>query len=136
RSSRLAAFTADIKLSHSIFALPFALLAATLAAMTPEARWGAWSFVLVILCMVCARTVAMAANRYLDADLDKLNPRTARRAIPGGLVSERYVLGMIALFAAGFIVPCTGFGWFYGNWWPTVMSVPVLAFLCAYPLFK
>lgn len=136
RPSRLAAFTADIKLSHSVFALPFALLAATLAAMTPGARWGVWSFVLVIICMVCARTVAMAANRYLDADLDKLNPRTAQRAIPGGMVSKRYVLGMIALFAAGFILACAGFGWLYGNWWPLILSVPVLAFLCAYPFLK
>ena len=135
-SSRLLAFASDIKLSHSVFALPFALLSATLAAMTPDARWGVGSFVLVVICMVCARTVAMAANRYLDADLDRLNPRTAGRAIPGGLLSEGYVLAMIAFFAAVFMVACTGFGWLYGNWWPALLGLPVLLFLCAYPLIK
>src|SRR5687768_6337768 len=89
-TSRLLAFAADIKLSHSVFALPFALLAATLAARTPQANWGPWSFVLVVICMVCARTVAMGANRLIDAEGDRLNPRTARRAIPGGQLSKAY----------------------------------------------
>ena len=135
-SSRLLAFAADIKLSHSVFALPFALLAATLAARTPQANWGAWSFLLVIVCMVCARTVAMAANRLLDADGDRLNPRTARRALPSGQLSRGYVLAMIALFSAGFVAAAAGFGWIYGNWWPAWLAGPVLAFLAAYPLLK
>lgn len=134
--NRLLAFAADIKLSHSVFALPFALLAATLAARTREASWGAWSFVLVVVCMVCARTVAMAANRRIDAEGDKLNPRTARRAIPGGTLSRPFVLGMIGLFSAGFAIGAAGFGVIYGNWWPAYLAVPVLAFLSAYPYLK
>ncbi len=134
--ARLLAFASDIKLSHSVFAMPFALLSATLAARTPEASWGAWSFVLVVICMVCARTVAMAANRLLDAEGDRLNPRTARRALPAGQLSRGYVLAMIALFSAGFVVSAGGFGLIYGNWWPLWLSVPVLLFLCAYPLLK
>ena len=134
--SRLRTFAADIKLSHSVFALPFALLSATLAARTPGARWGVWSFALVVACMVCARTVAMAANRLLDAELDRLNPRTARRAIPGGRLSKPYVLGLIALFAGGFVASAGGFWLIYGNPWPLWLSVPVLLFLCAYPLLK
>ena len=126
---RLRAFAADIKLSHSVFALPFALLSATLAARTPGARWGVWSFALVVACMVCARTVAMAANRVLDAELDRLNPRTARRAIPAGQLSKPYVLGLIGLFAGGFVASAGGFWVVYGNPWPLWLSVPVLAFL-------
>lgn len=134
--NRLLAFAADIKLSHSVFALPFALLAATLAARTAEASWGVWSFVLVVICMVCARTVAMGANRLIDAESDKLNPRTARRAIPAGQLSRGFVLGMIGLFSAGFAIAAGGFGLIYGNWWPAYLAAPVLIFLAAYPLLK
>jgi 4-hydroxybenzoate polyprenyltransferase len=133
---RLQDFAADIKLSHSVFAMPFALLSATLAAQRPEARWGIWSFALVVACMVCARTVAMGANRLLDAEGDRLNPRTARRAIPGGRLSKGFVGLMIALFAAGFITSAAGFGMIYGNWWPLWLSVPVLGLLWLYPLLK
>ena len=134
------AFAADIKLSHSIFALPFALLAATLAAMSNEAVWGeTWgvaSFVLILVCMVAARTVAMAANRMLDAQLDTLNPRTARRAIPAGQLARGWVALTASLFATAFVLACAGFWWIYGNVWPLALSVPVLAFLCGYPLLK
>ena len=134
------AFAADIKLSHSIFALPFALLSATLAALSPSAVWGeTWgvgSFMLVLICMVAARTVAMAANRLLDAQIDALNPRTAKRAIPAGQLRPGWVLLTTSLFASGFIVACAGFWWLYGNPWPLILSVPVLAFLCGYPLLK
>ncbi len=139
-SAALRAFAADIKLSHSVFALPFALLSATLAALSPQAKWGVtWSvgsFLLILVCMVCARTVAMAANRLLDAKLDTVNPRTARRAIPAGQLSRGWVLLTASLFGVGFIVACAGFGWLYGNWWPIFLSVPVLAFLCCYPFLK
>lgn len=134
--AKLLSFAADIKLSHSVFALPFALLAATLAARTAEASWGAWSFVLVVICMVCARTVAMGANRLIDAEGDALNPRTARRALPAGALSASYVAAMIALFALGFIASAAGFGVIYANWWPLWLSVPVLLFLSTYPYLK
>ena len=134
------AFAADIKLSHSIFALPFALLAATLAARSPGAAWGVtWgvgTFVLIVICMVCARTVAMAANRVLDAELDQHNPRTARRALPSGQLHRPFVLGLIALFSLGFVAACGGFWLLYGNPWPLALSLPVLTFISAYPLFK
>lgn len=139
-TAALRTFAADIKLSHSVFALPFALLAATLAARSPGTDWGTtWgigTFVLIVICMVCARTVAMAANRVLDAKLDAHNPRTARRAIPAGQLSGPYVLTLIALFTIGFVAACAGFGVLYENWWPLALSLPVLAFLSAYPLLK
>src|SRR5687768_3536381 len=79
-------FARDIKISHSIFAMPWAILAAVMA----WDRVGgpiAGKMLLVIVCMVTARTVAMAANRLLDAELDRRNPRTAQRAIPSGQLS-------------------------------------------------
>ena len=77
-----------IKWEHSIFALPFALTGAMLAAN----GWPTLSkIVLIVLCMVTARTAAMAFNRWADADIDAANPRTASRAIPSGLLSRRFV---------------------------------------------
>ncbi|RYG79990.1 hypothetical protein EON77_08440, partial [bacterium] len=88
--SRFAEFAADIKLSHSVFALPFALLAMVMAAEVamPTSHPRAGQVALVVLCMVVARSFGMGMNRLLDARLDALNPRTARRAIPAGRLSR------------------------------------------------
>ncbi len=134
------AFAADIKLSHSVFALPFAMLSATLAALSPASvfgqTWGYASFGLILVCMVAARTAAMGANRYLDANLDAQNPRTRSRAIPAGRVSGRFVLTTTLASGAIFLLGCVGFGVFYGNWLPALLGLPVLAFICGYPLLK
>jgi 4-hydroxybenzoate polyprenyltransferase len=130
---KLVLFARDIKLSHSIFALPFALLSTFLAA-------GGWPHAgqlgLIVLCMVTARTVAMSANRVLDAELDARNPRTARRAIPAGLLSRGLVVMIALVCAAAFIGATALFGVFYRNWLPLVLSLPVLIYLSAYPLMK
>jgi 4-hydroxybenzoate polyprenyltransferase len=77
-----------IKWEHSIFALPFALTGAMLAAGgVPSWQKLAW----IVVCMVTARSAAMAFNRWADADLDAANPRTRSRAIPSGLLSRRFV---------------------------------------------
>ena len=77
-----------IKWEHSIFALPFALTGAVLAA----GGWPGWRVTLLIaVCMVSLRTAAMAFNRLVDADIDFLNPRTSMRAIPAGLLSRSFV---------------------------------------------
>jgi 4-hydroxybenzoate polyprenyltransferase len=77
-----------IKWEHSIFALPFALTGAVLAADGwPHAAQLFW----IVLCMVTARSAAMAFNRWADADLDAANPRTASRAIPAGMLSRGFV---------------------------------------------
>jgi 4-hydroxybenzoate polyprenyltransferase len=91
-----------IKWEHSIFALPFALCAAMLAAggMPAAAKLG-W----ITLCMVAARSAAMAFNRIADAKIDAANPRTAMRAIPAGALSRRFaglfVIASCALFVLG-----------------------------------
>ena len=91
---------------------------------------------LILVCMVTARTVAMAANRLLDAALDAKNPRTARRAVPSGRLSRGFVAAALVLCAAAFVAATALFFVFYDNPWPLVFALPVLAFLSAYPLLK
>jgi 4-hydroxybenzoate polyprenyltransferase len=89
-----------IKWEHSIFALPFALTAALLAAGgLPAWRTLGW----ILVAMVSARSAAMAFNRWADAELDAANPRTSTRAIPAGLLSKQFVLGFTLLAIALFI---------------------------------
>ncbi len=130
----------DIKLHHSVFALPFAVLAAFMAAAPPgqSIDWArlAGQLTLVVAAMVMARSVAMIANRLLDREIDAANPRTAGRAIPSGRLSARAAAAALLGCAGGFLAICAGFGSFYGNWWPLALSVPVLAWLAAYPLLK
>jgi len=131
--SQIRAMGRDIKLAHSVFALPFALLGAFLAA----AGWpSAGQLLLIILCMVFARTFAMLANRYLDRAIDARNPRTQGRALPAGRVRTPVVRRAIALCALGLIVAAAGFGWLDGNWWPLLFSPLVLLWLGGYALAK
>src|SRR3978361_1090245 len=83
-----------IKWEHSIFALPFALTGAVLGENGgPPVRTLLW----IVVCMVAARTAAMAFNRLVDAELDADNPRTAMRAIPAGTLSGRFVGGFVVV---------------------------------------
>jgi 4-hydroxybenzoate polyprenyltransferase len=96
-----------IKFSHTIFALPFALLGFFLAVYMVEdgiftnETW--YKLLLVLLCMVFARSAAMAFNRYIDRDIDAKNPRTAVREIPAGVVSPRSALFFIIINVVLFI---------------------------------
>ncbi|ADV81995.1 UbiA-like polyprenyltransferase [Terriglobus saanensis] len=93
-----------IKWEHSIFALPFALTGAMLAAHgVPELR----VLLLIVVCMVSARSAAMAFNRLVDADLDAVNPRTATRAIPAGVLSRRFT-GLFTLLMCAVFVAAAG----------------------------
>src|ERR1700692_948693 len=87
-----------IKFEHSVFALPFALTGALLAWRDAGfVRQGLWLKLLwIVVCMVAARSVAMAFNRVLDADIDGRNPRTRMRHLPAGLLSRRFAWGFIA----------------------------------------
>lgn len=131
--SSLFAFADDIKIHHTVFAMPFALLATFLAAGGMP-RLGV--LLLILVCMVTARTVAMSANRLLDAKLDAANPRTARRAIPGGRLSVGFFAVAAVICAATFMLTTAGFWFFYHNPWPLILSLPVLLFVSAYPLLK
>ena len=89
-----------IKWEHSIFALPFALTGAVLAAGGwPRLRVLGW----IVVCMVSARSAAMAFNRLVDARLDATNPRTALRALPAGRLSAGFVAGFVVVSAGVFL---------------------------------
>ena len=133
--ARLSVFAADIKISHTIFAMPWALLATIMAWRTTGGPIGG-KLTLVLVCMVAARTVAMAANRLLDAHLDAKNPRTARRAIPSGALSRSFYTAALAACGFAFVSATSGFWFIYHNPVPALLSLPVLAYLCAYPLMK
>ena len=90
-----------IKWEHSIFALPFALSAAMLAAGGfPTLSQAVW----IIVCMVSARSAAMAFNRLADARIDAANPRTAARAIPAGVLSGKFVATFVLFFCVVFVL--------------------------------
>ncbi len=91
-----------IKFSHTIFALPFALIGFSLAYKLKHPSWV--YFVLVLLAMVFARSAAMAFNRYADRYFDKLNARTAKREMPMGKISEKNALAFTLISALSFIV--------------------------------
>ncbi len=127
-----------VKLSHSVFALPFALIAAFLAGRGLLDRglpqWGQLG--LIVVCMVSARSVAMTFNRIADAAIDARNPRTANRPLPAKTLSTSAAWLMLALAGVTFAIACLGFYFFYQNAWPIFCSGPVLLFLCGYSLTK
>ena len=100
-----------VKFSHTVFALPFALIGFSLGILevNGEISWAwleaHWSlFVKVLLCMVFARSAAMAFNRYLDRRFDALNPRTATREIPAGVIKPQHALLFTVVNSALFIL--------------------------------
>jgi 4-hydroxybenzoate polyprenyltransferase len=93
-----------IKFSHTIFALPFALIGFSLALHSGKAVFSFEKLVLVILCMLFARSAAMAFNRFIDRKFDGKNPRTAVREIPAGVISANSALIMVILCCVGFII--------------------------------
>ena len=92
-----------VKFEHTIFAMPFALIGFFLAIKYNNSKFDPALLGLVILCMVFARNAAMSFNRYLDRHIDKLNPRTALREIPAGLLKAESVLIFVAVNSILFI---------------------------------
>jgi len=138
-SLRLAA--ADIKIAHSVFALPFAILGAFLA--TPYLRgtplhWPtlAGQLTLVVVCMIFARTWAMLVNRLADREFDKANERTARRLIASGRLPVARARAITLACALAFIATTSGFIILYHNPWPLILSIPVLAWIALYSYTK
>ena len=125
----VAALARMVKLSHSLFALPFAVAAVVLVAR--EARLEPVRLGLVALCVVAARTAAMAMNRIADRRFDEKNPRTAKRELVTGEVSPAAAWGLLLGAAAAFvggaaaISPLTGW-----------LALPVLAILLGYSFAK
>ena len=122
-----------IRFSHTIFALPFALLAAVLAWRHPDSPFRLTDLSGILLCMVFARSAAMAFNRLADRRLDAVNPRTEGRHLPAGLLSVSSVGWFTALCVIGFVLSTL---LFLPNLWPLYLALPVLAFLLGYSYAK
>ena len=99
--SRLSTYGSFVRFSHSVFALPFALAGALLAARHAPLTWSAAMWILVA--MVAARSAAMGFNRLADARLDALNPRTANRELPRGAMTAREAAVFVTVASAVFI---------------------------------
>jgi 4-hydroxybenzoate polyprenyltransferase len=128
-----------VRFSHTLFALPFALLAAIMAwtaplpglAQPPDFRWR--HLVGILVCMVGARSAAMAFNRLADRRIDGENPRTKMRHLPAGTLSLASVIAFTLASSAVFIA---GTLLFLPNWLPLALAVPVLFFLLGYSYAK
>ena len=114
--SKVRSYLSLIKFSHTIFAMPFAMIGFFLGVVVNESninsapwylRYGI-KFILVILCMIFARTAAMAFNRYLDRSFDAKNPRTAIREIPAGILNANSVL-LFTIVNCVLFIACTFF---------------------------
>ncbi|MHC5541984.1 UbiA-like polyprenyltransferase [Singulisphaera rosea] len=123
-----------IKFSHTLFALPFALLGAALAAYAPDGWHGRpQDWLGILLCMATARSAAMAFNRLIDRSIDAKNPRTAMRHLPSGQLSVASVSIFTVASAVGFVASTL---LFLPNRWPIYLSVPVLLWLLGYSFAK
>lgn len=135
-AANIRLIAADIKLAHSVFALPFAVLAVFLARDPGEPpRTLALKLAIVVACMVAARTWAMLVNRIADRRIDALNERTRARALPSGRLSPRAAHAAAALSALAFIALASLF-LLFANPWPVALAVPVLAWIAFYSFTK
>src|ERR1700682_2457100 len=129
---RVRLFLEMIRFSHTLFALPFALSSAALAWVVPLPRAEVgfrWLQLLgILLCMVLARSAAMAFNRLADRHYDAANPRTASRHLPTAQLSLTAVWIFTLACSAAFVASTTLF-LLSGNPWPLYLSVPVLGFV-------
>jgi 4-hydroxybenzoate polyprenyltransferase len=99
---RVKTYASFVRIGHSVFALPFALAGALLAARHAATTWGAVVWILVA--MVAARSAAMGFNRLADARMDALNPRTANRELPRGRMTTREAIAFIVVSSVVFVV--------------------------------
>jgi len=126
-----------VRFSHTVFALPFALLAAVLAWREPGSGFAWHQLGGIVLAMVTARSAAMAFNRLVDRRHDAENPRTSDRHLPAGLLGVGLVWIFTLVCSAGFLASTLLF--LLGetpNWWPIRLAVPVLLFLLGYSFAK
>ena len=124
-----------IKFSHTLFALPFALMGAALAVSKPGVVVsGIKPWVGILICMVGARSAAMAFNRIVDRRIDAKNPRTATRHIPSGVLSTQSVAIFTVVSCSIFLAGTAIF--LPENHWPLRLSSPVLLWLLGYSLAK
>src|SRR5437868_4569581 len=106
--SRLRTYAAFVRISHSVFALPFALVGALLALRTAPMTWSRLGW--IAACMVTARSAAMGFNRLADAAYDARNPRTSMRELPAGRMSRSEAIGFVAIASVLFVASAAQLG--------------------------
>lgn len=126
---RVRSYASLVKVSHSVFAMPFALTMLVVVSKFTPVSWAQVG--LLILCVVFARTAAMAFNRFIDAEIDARNPRTASREIPRGIISRREGLLLTLVSSVAFLAATYGLGTHC-----LVLAPAVLAVLLGYSLMK
>jgi 4-hydroxybenzoate polyprenyltransferase len=107
--TQLRTYASFVRFSHSVFALPFALVGALLAAQETPVTWQ--RVLWIVAAMVAARTAAMGFNRLVDARFDALNPRTADRELPRGAMTTRAAVVLVVAASAAFVLVTTRLGW-------------------------
>ena len=128
---RIATFGRMIKFSHSVFALPFALVSGLTAWATQPVTITPVDILLLLICMVSARTAAMGFNRLADRDIDAVNPRTRNREIPTGAVSVKEARLFTTIAFVVFVAASFGVNTLCG-----FLSIPLLCLLLGYSLTK
>jgi 4-hydroxybenzoate polyprenyltransferase len=118
-----------VRLSHTIFALPFGMAAVVLAA--PYANVTVEKVLLIVLCIACARTAAMGWNRLVDRDIDAKNPRTRDRELPRGVLSVGSVRALVFVSCAVFVLAAARLGRL-----PLILSLPTLSLALGYSYAK
>ena len=135
---RLCQILEMIRFSHTLFALPFALMAACMAWLVPPLKADPVAFRIshllgILACMVSARSAAMAFNRLVDRKIDAQNPRTERRHLPQGTLGSGSVILFTLVSSAAFVASTL---LFLPNQLPILLSIPVLLFLLLYSFTK
>ncbi|AKU99894.1 4-hydroxybenzoate polyprenyltransferase [Labilithrix luteola] len=129
--ARLRKWAELVTFSHTIFMMPFAAAAVVLAMAVPHEKLTPLRLGAIVLCMVCARTSAMAFNRWADRDIDAKNDRTKGRPVASGRIAPREALILTVVSGLAFC----GFASLLGRW-PALLSFPVLLVLLGYSLAK
>ena len=129
--ARVRTYGSLVAIAHTVFALPFTASAVVLSLAVPHAPPTLSRVLAILACMVCARTSAMAFNRWADRDVDARNPRTKSRHVPSGQVRAGEALTLAVVSGLGFLIAAATLGY-----WPAVLAPPVLAVLLGYSYAK
>ena len=130
-ASRIRTYGSMVAFAHTVFALPFAASAVVLSLAQPHVAFSVWRLAAMLGCMVCARTSAMAFNRWADRDVDARNPRTRTRHVPSGTVRAGEALGLSVVAGLAFLALAATLGF-----WPGVLAPGVLVVLLGYSYAK
>jgi len=129
--ARIRTYGSMVAFAHTVFALPFAASAVVLSLAQPHAAFSLWRVAAMLACMVCARTSAMAFNRWADRDVDARNPRTRSRHVPSGTVCAGEALALAVVSGLAFLAAAATLGF-----WPGVLAPAVMLVLLGYSYAK